>query len=358
LLERAVKADPNYALAWAGLGEAAWRKARVTGDKKWADRAVEDAERAVRLDGSLAIVHSVLGEVYGSAGRNEEAIGEFRKAIEIAPGNAEAPRELARVYKTLGRLAEAEAAYLQATKARPTDWYPHTELGVFYFERERYPEAEAELKTAAQLTPDNDIVYRDLGTVLTMQGRYGEAIEQFQHALKIQSTAATYMALGTAFFWQHRYQEAATAAETAIDLDSTRYLFWGNAGIYYKWAPGSQPKSVPALQRAVDLAQKFLETVPTDYEARANLAEYRARLGDAKGAIAELDRIPASIRSPFAARFALVYELSGRRAEAIQQILLNLKSAASLNQIRDDPDLAQLWNSPEIQQFARKAGMR
>jgi len=47
--------------------------------------------------------------------------------------------------------------------------------------------------------------------------------------------------------------------------------------------------------------------------------------------------------------------LAGKRAEAIRLLKANLLTAASLHQIRDDPDLAQLWNSPEMQQIAASA---
>ena len=67
----------------------------------------------------------------------------------------------------------------------------------------------------------------------------------------------------------------------------------GNVGIYYRWAPGNEAKSEPALRRALELGTKYLETSRTDFNLRANLAEYRARLGDAKGALAEVDAIPA-----------------------------------------------------------------
>jgi eukaryotic-like serine/threonine-protein kinase len=355
LFESAVKADPNYALAWAGLGEAELQKARASGDKKWSMAAIRDAEHAVRLDDSLALAHSVLGRIYANAGREDDAIRELKTAIGIAPGNAEAPRELARVYNNLGRFKEAEASYLQATAARPTDWYAHLLLGLFYFDRERYSEAEAEYKKARELTPDNETVVRNLGVSLSEQGRYPEAIELFQQALKIKSYAQTYVALGAAYYYEHRYQDAVAAAETAIDLNSNDYNSWGNAGIYYKWLKGSEQKSAPSLRRALELAKRKLEATPTDYDIMADVAEYEVRLGDSKSALAQLNKVPPSARKPLASRMAIVYELTGRRADAIRIVRQNLSTAASLNQIRNDPDLFGLWNTPEMRQIAAAA---
>jgi serine/threonine-protein kinase len=342
-LTAAVRQDPKYALAYAGLGEAYWRKARATGDKQAGTLAAQNAEYAVQLDGSLPIVHSVLGSVYRDAGRQQDAINEFLRSMELAPGNAEAPRQLAEIYTALGRFDEAEKLYVRSTKSRPTDWYGHLLLGVFYYERERYPEAETELNQAKALTPDNDLVRRDLGSVYRMHGRYQEAVEEFQQALRIRSNAATYAALGGAYFYEHKFAEAVAALEAAIDLNSSDYRYWGNLGIYYRWTPGNETKAAPALQRAVELATNFAETRKSDSSIRADLAEYRARLGDSKGALAEIDRIPAAARAPLTARLAIVYELTGHRDRAIEIVRQNLKNPASLNRIKDDPDLAAVW---------------
>ena len=349
----ATQQDPNYALAFSGLGEAYWRKALASGEKEWSLLATGNAEHAVQLDGNLAIAHAVLGEVYGSAGREEDATRELQRAIELAPNNAEAPRQLAKVYTNLGRFGEAEALYVKAAKARPTDWYGELLLGFFYYQRERYADAEAALKRARTLTPDNDLVYRNLAAVYVVQGRYREGIEQLQQGLKFKSNAQTYQMLGGAYYLEHHFQEATNAAETAITLDSSRYNAWGNLGIYYKWTPGNEGKAATALGKAVELARKFLETTPKDYNLRANLAEYEARLGNAKASLEEIDRIPPNARKPLASKLAIAYELTGHRKKAIELIRSSLGSAASLNQIKDDPDLVPLWNDPAFQKAVR-----
>ncbi|HWC96565.1 MAG TPA: tetratricopeptide repeat protein, partial [Candidatus Sulfopaludibacter sp.] len=341
--KKATKQDANYALAYAGLAEAYWRKARSSGDLQALTLANQNAEYAVGLDPNMAILHSVLGSVYTDRGKPEDAVREFQKAMELAPNNAEAPRQLAEVYKTQGRVAEAEALFLRSTKARPTDWYGHLLLGIFYYERERYPQAEAELNQAKSLTPDNDMVRLDLGTVYRMHGRYREAVEEFQQSLRIRPAASTFAALGGAYYYEHRFAEAVSALEAAIDLDSNDYRYWGNLGIYYRRTPGNEAKSTAALTKALEMATRFAGTKKSDMNVRADIAEYRARLGDTRGAIAEIDRIPAASRPPLTARLALVYQIAGDRAKAVAVIKANLKSPESLNQIKDDPDLSELW---------------
>ncbi|MCZ2149776.1 MAG: protein kinase [Bryobacterales bacterium] len=351
----AIREDSNYALAYAGLGEACWRKSRAEGDPEMAAEAVRNAERAVRLEPGIPVVHTTLGAIYGTSGREEEAIGELKEALRLAPGNAEAPRELGRVYVVLGRFREAEAAYLQATKARPTDWYGFLLLAAYYYQQERYEEAEAALKQARQLAPNNELVLRNLGMVYYFQGRYGQAVNELQQSLKLKSNATTYGTLAATFYLQHRFVDALSAIETAIDLDANRYFFWGNLGIYCKWTPGNEGKSASAFHKAIELGQKFLQVTPNDYDVRANLAEYKARLGDKAGALAEMERIPETARRARLARLAIVYELTGNRPRAVELLAASVKNPATLHQIEDDPDLAGLWADPALRNALGKA---
>jgi tetratricopeptide (TPR) repeat protein/TolB-like protein/predicted Ser/Thr protein kinase len=347
--EKATQQDSKFALAYAGLAEAHWRKGRAARDPKATALAHQNAEYAVQLDPDLAAAHAILGSIYRDAGRTEDAIREFQRATDLAPVNAEAPRQLAEIYKSSGRFDEAERLYVQATISRPVDWYGYLLLGLFYYERERYTEAETALKEASNLAPDNDLVRTNLGGVYRMHGRYQEAIEQYREALRIRSTALTYGALGGVYFYQHKFPAAVAALETATELAPEDYRLWGNLGIYAKWAPGSETKSQPALRRAIELAAKARQVNQSDYAIYANLAEYRARLGDAKGAYAEIEHIPQAAHSTFATRIALVYELTGKRADAIAVIRSNLKSPASLSRIKDDPDFAALWREARLQ---------
>ncbi|MCC6368490.1 MAG: protein kinase [Bryobacterales bacterium] len=350
----AIREDPNYALAYAGLGEACWRKSRAEGDPEMAAQAVKNAERAVQLEPGIPIVHTTLGAIYGTSGREEEAIRELKEALKLAPGNAEAPRELGRVYVVLGRFQEAEAAYLQATRARPTDWYGFLLLAAYYYQQERYEEAETALEQAKQLAPNNELILRNLGMVYYFQGRYAQAVSELQQSLKLKSNATTYGTLAATFYLQHRFVDALSAIETAIDLDANRYFFWGNLGIYCKWTPGNEGKSASAFHKAIELGQKFLQVTPNDYDVRANLAEYKARLGDKGGALAELERIPEAARHARLARLAIVYELTGNRRKAVELLIASVKNPATLHQIEDDPDLAGLWADPELQRAIGK----
>ena len=355
-LARSVELDPKFPLAQVALGEAYWRKSRASGDADLARRAIVHGEQAVRLDPQLPIARTSLAAIYTTSGRENDALQELKRAEEIAPRSAEVKRELARVYSQLGRMNEAEAGYREAIAARPTDWYGYLLLGLHYYQNlERYEDAVKAFEQARQLTPDNELVYRNLGVALLLQGQYDQAAAELRKSLQIKVNPQTYSSLASALYLQHRYAEAVSAIDTALDLDPQRYVYWGNLGNYSQWHRGSEGRSAIAFRKAIELGEKFLAVSPHDYDVLANLAHYHARLGDKQRALSYLARIPEQARKGRINRIAIVYELTGQRAEAIPMLVATLRNPVSWRLIQDDPDLAGLWQDPRLQQALRAA---
>jgi hypothetical protein len=86
--ERAVKLDPNYALAWAGLADcyATLGIFGLTPPQQSMPKAIEAARRAVALDSLLAEGHNALAmaSLMGAWDR-AEAEREFARAMELNP---------------------------------------------------------------------------------------------------------------------------------------------------------------------------------------------------------------------------------------------------------------------------------
>ena len=192
-------------------------------------------------------------------------------------------------------------------------------------------------------------MHRNLGGLYIDQGRYEESVEVLHRSLRLKENPSAFAALGSALYFLHRFPEAVTAAQRAVDLAPNKHYYWGNLGIYAKWTPGKEALSLTALRKALMLAEKGALIAPTDYGLAADLAEYRARLGDTKGSLAEIARIPKPAAPSLASRLALAYELTGNRAAATREVLTGLKTSASLKQIENDPDLAGLWADPLLQ---------
>ena len=99
LFQRALKEDPGYALAQAGLGRSYWEKYHHSKEQRWVEAGRQACERAVSLDSKLSAGHICLGMVYNGTGQYEEAARELRDAFAIDPGSDDACLELARAYQ-------------------------------------------------------------------------------------------------------------------------------------------------------------------------------------------------------------------------------------------------------------------
>jgi tetratricopeptide (TPR) repeat protein len=92
------------------------------------------------------------GIVHAAAGRHEEAEAAFRRALEVAPGDAIAHAELGIVLRRQGRFAEADAAY----------------------------------QAALDLDPDYALAWRNRGVLLDLYlGRPAEALECYERYLQL-----------------------------------------------------------------------------------------------------------------------------------------------------------------------------
>ncbi len=177
-----------------------------------------------------------------------------------------------------------------------------------------------------------------------MLGDYARAAASFQASLTLQPTAAGYTNLGTALFFQGHYRESVQAFERAVELQPSNSLQWGNLGDAYRWVPGNAEKATDAYTRAIQLLREQLAKDPSQTVNRSRLSLYLAKTGDTKAALAELatvfTREVTDVSTLF--RAAVIYELAGRRDDALAALERALERGYGPIEIRMDPELANL----------------
>ncbi len=146
-LHKALAIDDNYASAHAHLSE-------VYIIKKEYDRAIAEAERAVTLEPGSAwpiFSHAV---ALTRAGRPEEAIPLFKKAIRLNPlGEANLYRNYALALQYTGQLEAAAASYRKAIELAPEYFWSHAHLAATYSMMGRDKEAHAEAAEVMRINP-------------------------------------------------------------------------------------------------------------------------------------------------------------------------------------------------------------
>ena len=126
LLEAAVQRDPGFAKAWAALAQA-----RALGFyylvvpmKQSLEGAESAARKALAIDDSLGAAHSALADVLRDRYDWLPAEAEYRRALELRPGEAETHNQYAQMLQKVGHLDAALEHANRACELDPLAWVP------------------------------------------------------------------------------------------------------------------------------------------------------------------------------------------------------------------------------------------
>ena len=286
LLRTAVGRDPQFALAWARLGEAYWALYETHRDPAWTEKATEAIYEALRLDREQPRVWISLARIHHGTGRSEVAVDELHQALALQPNSDDAHRLLGEVLQELGRLHEAEQEYKKAIAQRPNYWRNHSVLGGLYYAIGRYDEAIDAFTRVTELQPDNARGFHNVGTVHHTRGDMERALEWYQKAVAVSPVAPmpdTHSNMGNIYYDQGRYEAAAAAFAEAIRGAPNQAPFHGNLGDALMKL-GDRARARAAYEEAVRLDREALAVNPKNATAMGRLAVHQAKLGQAAAA--------------------------------------------------------------------------
>jgi len=182
--ERAISLDPGYAPAYTALGlyYAQLPEFTRTRARDVASKVRDLASTALQLDNRLPGAHTDLAIAYFMDYQWSAAEGEFRKALQLGPGDAMVHSWYSSYLKGAGRLEEAlaESRIAQALDPVSTKMQNRTAHALYLLRR--YDEASEQYKAALSLDPQYGPAHMGLGIVLTEQGKYQQAINELRRA--------------------------------------------------------------------------------------------------------------------------------------------------------------------------------
>jgi predicted O-linked N-acetylglucosamine transferase (SPINDLY family) len=150
------------------------------------DEAIAAYRRALALQDDVAEVHNNLGNTLWRRGRVDDAIAAFRRAIQLKPGAPQPFNNLGAVLSGAGRLDEALIALRRALELLPDYPSAHNNLGNTLWHAGRLDEASSALERALALKPDFADAHNNLGNVRKDQGRLDEALASFRRARELE----------------------------------------------------------------------------------------------------------------------------------------------------------------------------
>ncbi|MDQ3749340.1 MAG: tetratricopeptide repeat protein, partial [Acidobacteriota bacterium] len=204
--------DPNYALAYAGLADSynmlsGWN---ALPPKEGFPKARVAATKALELDDELAEAHTALGTVkhfYDWDWQGAER--EFRRAIEINPGYADAHQMYSYYLSAMGRFDEALAEMRRAQELDPLSLVKIAGIGEILYFQHQSDRAIEQYQKVLEMDPNSGFAHWAIGNVYVNRGMYQEALTEYQKAIPLSGDSPDEpAALGYAYALSGKRQEA------------------------------------------------------------------------------------------------------------------------------------------------------
>jgi len=267
---QAIDKDSGYALAYSGLADSNMYLLKLAflrglSRKESYERAKAAATKALELDDNLAEAHTSLALVkmeYEWEWASSE--GEFKRAIQLNPGFAEAHHQYSHYLTAMGRSSESLAESLRALELDPLSLVLNGHLAWHYLYARQYDQAIQQCQRTAELDRNYPETADFRGLAYEQKGMYREAIAELQMAVNLSGNSPHIKAeLGHAY---------AIAGETTPALDILDELKRGSTETHissYDIAViyiglGRKDQALEALENAYQERSEWLRYVKVD----------------------------------------------------------------------------------------------
>lgn len=190
--QQAIRRDPNYAPAYAGLADSyvilpSYNSVDLEDNFRKADAA---AGRAIELDETLADAHTARAFValnYWKT-RSKEAEREFHRSLELNPNYATAHHWFAFYLVLAGEMNEAIAEIERARRLDPLSPIINADTGQMLYASGQNEQAKARLHQAIELMPELGQPHETLAFIDLAEQRTSDALEEARKGLKLDSS--------------------------------------------------------------------------------------------------------------------------------------------------------------------------
>ncbi len=280
LFEKALEFDPDFALAYSGLGDSyAQRTMKYGFPREWLDASIEASEKAISLNPDLSEGYKALGLAYQAKGWYRKAIKAYQKAIELNPNNEQATGNIGWCYLNIGEFDKAMPWFKNALALGPAFPFSYAEMGYAYRGLDDHAKAEQWLNKALDLQPDFSVAINELIYCYLAQGKYKKAIEQSQKLLSIAPySIGTLNRAGFLELLSGNYEQAQQYYEKSIEIRPTMQNLT-NLGFIY-WKKEQQDEAQKLFNQGLILCQEQLEQGNEYWTVPYNIAAIHAIQGN------------------------------------------------------------------------------
>jgi adenylate cyclase len=258
--ELAIKADPDFALAYTGIADAyVWGQDWYFPAKEVMPKARAAAEKALQLDDTLAEAHFSLGAVKAQFDFDwPGGEHEIRRAIELNPSYAYAHDQYGIYLALHGRLDEALAQSVLATELDPLSPVTPIDMAMLLTWQTKYAAAREKNGKALELDPNSFLAQFNLGWIDIQAGKFNQAIPELEKARAMDSPLFFVSGyLGYAYAAAGERAKAEAVIEGLSRISSRRFDSPFSTAIIYLGL-GDTEKALGGLEKAYESRSQYM----------------------------------------------------------------------------------------------------
>ena len=372
LFEQAIKLDPKFAAAFAGLSmveSSIYHSFEPTPARR--EKARLNADESLRLQPDLPEGHLALGFSYYYGDRDyERARAEFEIAKRDLPNEAEAYMAIGAIQRRQGKWAESNTNLEKAAALDPKNLSILFNLAYSYMALRNFEASEKTLDRAIAVAPQSFVTV-GLKAYLAVVSRgdlTGAERQIFSLPADLDSNGLVTWARSWVLMLQRKFPEAFAVVqkfpgETLI-IEGAPPLPKAFLEGTIQLLQGDKAKAQPALEHARLVSEQLLREAPDDAARHAQHGLILAALGRKQEAIAEgkraVELLPES-QDAFdgpkcIASLAQIYAWTGESDEAFRLIdhLLGVPNGLAISMLKLDPVWDPLRKDPRFQALIDK----
>ena len=245
---------------------------------------VMTSPNSARVYTALGVTYVELGKKFQKGDQRTElfqkAVFNLRKSLAILPGQWDSWHDLGLVHFLAGDYNEALIDYRSALQFDPNNAKAHTALGATYLELGKkfqkgdqqtglFQKAIVEYRKSLEIQPAQGPAWHDLGNAYYFAGDYDEAFKAYKRALEYNPTRSrTHLNMGIIAFSRNEYGRAIEFFKSAVKLDSSDADACGNLGVAYQQI-GEHKNATAQYERALQLDPR-LEQIRRNLDLLSN----------------------------------------------------------------------------------------
>ncbi len=183
------------------------------------DRAIQDYDKAIKLDPKSEYGYGGRGTAYQKMGEHGRAIADFNVAIRL---NQQSVYYVFRGKSFFEKrdYDKAMQDYDQALRLNPANIDAYRLRSEVYYFKDEYDRAIADLNNAIRLDPTNAILFAARGSSFSRKGDYGRAISDLSEAIRFNpKSIEVYLKRGLTYEDQNDLNKALADYRAALTLN-------------------------------------------------------------------------------------------------------------------------------------------